>query len=178
MSRPFLASVAPIIHRPGERRRERRRGVVPDLAVSGSAVPEGAEVEVDVVLEWVSGGILATGTVATRWEGSCRRCLSPTGGELRVEVKELYSPDAGPEDEERYPLTGDVVDLEVLAHDAVILELPLAPLCREDCRGLCPSCGADRNREPCGCSGHDPSGGLPDPTRRPQLGSITGGLLG
>ena len=50
-------------------------------------------------------------------------------------------------DEEAYPLTGDELDLEPLARDAVLLELPLAPLCAEDCQGLCPTCGANRNTE-------------------------------
>ena len=55
-------------------------------------------------------------------------------------------------DEEAYPLTGDELDLEPLARDAVLLELPLAPLCSEDCRGLCPQCGANWNTEPCDCT--------------------------
>ena len=50
-----------------------------------------------------------------------------------------------------YPLPGDELDLEPLAHDACILELPLAPLCGEDCLGLCPECGVNRNLEPCSC---------------------------
>ena len=45
----------------------------------------------------------------------------------------------------------DTVDLEVLAHDALLLELPPAPLCRQDCRGLCSMCGADLNIEQCDC---------------------------
>jgi uncharacterized protein len=52
---------------------------------------------------------------------------------------------------ETYPLAGDTLDLAPMARDAVLLELPLAPLCREDCVGLCPTCGADRNEQPCDC---------------------------
>ena len=54
-------------------------------------------------------------------------------------------------EEETYPLLGDQLDLQPLARDAVLLNLPQVPLCREDCAGLCPVCGADRNDEPCGC---------------------------
>jgi uncharacterized protein len=54
-------------------------------------------------------------------------------------------------DEETYPLLGDHLDLEPLARDAVLLALPLAPLCREDCAGLCPTCGAERAGGACGC---------------------------
>jgi uncharacterized protein len=45
----------------------------------------------------------------------------------------------------------DTIDLEVLAHDAVLLELPPAPLCRQDCLGLCSMCGVDLNTESCNC---------------------------
>ncbi len=58
----------------------------------------------------------------------------------------------GPEaDEETYELGSDYLDLAPLARDAILLDLPLAPLCREDCAGLCPTCGADRNEEACDC---------------------------
>jgi len=49
-------------------------------------------------------------------------------------------------------MTDDWLDLEPLAHDACILELPLAPLCGPDCLGLCPECGANRNHETCTCT--------------------------
>ena len=83
-----------------------------------------------------------------------------------AEVRERYAPVGGADrDEEAYPLSGDELDLEPLARDAVLLELPLAPLCSEDCRGLCPVCGANRNTEPCGvCPGRRPPLGRP---RRP-----------
>jgi uncharacterized metal-binding protein YceD (DUF177 family) len=54
-------------------------------------------------------------------------------------------------DEETYPLVGDQLDLRPLVRDALLLELPLAPLCREDCRGLCAQCGTDLNSGPCEC---------------------------
>jgi uncharacterized protein len=62
----------------------------------------------------------------------------------------VYSEQADPELE--YPLSADWLDLEPLAHDACILELPLAPLCRNDCLGLCPECGVNRNNETCTCT--------------------------
>ena len=58
---------------------------------------------------------------------------------------------ARPLEGETYPLDDDTLDLEPLVRDALLLELPLAPLCTEDCAGLCPSCGADRNETQCDC---------------------------
>jgi uncharacterized protein len=54
-------------------------------------------------------------------------------------------------EDEFYPIVDDTIDLGPLARDAIVLELPMATLCREDCAGLCPQCGADRNEGPCGC---------------------------
>ena len=147
MSRPFLVGVANLV-RTGPRR-EHRAGRIEGLVVSGSAVPMGADVDVDVLLEPVHAGVMVTGTVASRWEGPCRRCLGPAGGAVQAVVQELYEHSSDGQD--TYALSGDQLDLEPLARDAVLLELPLAPLCREGCPGLCPSCGADLNDGPCGC---------------------------
>ena len=67
-----------------------------------------------------------------------------------------HPPAADEEDEETYPLRGELLDLQPLIRDALLLELPLAPLCSEDCQGLCPTCGADLNDGPCDCD-HAPS---------------------
>ena len=146
---PFAVHVARLRRAPGTRSREQRSGPIAGLEVTGSSVAEGSEVYVDVVLESVAGGIEASGTVEAPWVGECRRCLSEAGGRLVVPVRELYT-ESGDGDE-TYELKDETVDLEVLAHDALLLELPPAPLCRPDCQGLCAMCGADRNVESCEC---------------------------
>ena len=112
-------------------------------------MPSGAEAEADVTLEGVPGGVIARGHVTAPWEGECRRCLVAVGGELRCQVLEVFERSHDPD--QTYPLLGDQLDLEPLVRDAVMLELPQAPLCREGCLGLCPSCGADLNEGGCGC---------------------------
>jgi uncharacterized protein len=146
---PFVVHVARLRRSLGSRSREQRSGRIAGLEVTGSSVPEGSQVDVDVVLESVSGGVEAYGTVEAPWQGPCRRCLDVATGRLVVPVRELYT-ESGDGDE-TYPLVNDLIDLEVLAHDAVLLELPPAPLCRQDCLGLCSMCGADLNVERCGC---------------------------
>jgi DUF177 domain-containing protein len=146
---PFVVHVARLRRTPGTRSHEQRSAPIPGLAVTGSRVPEDADVTIDVVLESVAGGIEASGTVEAPWEGDCRRCLEQARGRLVVPVRELYT-ESG-DGEETYPLRDDIVDLEVLAHDAILLELPPAPLCRPDCQGLCSVCGADLNVEVCDC---------------------------
>jgi uncharacterized protein len=101
------------------------------------------------MLEGVPGGVVARGEVVAPWEGDCRRCLATVRGELRPRVLEVF--ERSPDPEQTYPLMGDQLDLKPMARDAVLLELPQAPLCSERCPGLCPLCGADLNEGVCGC---------------------------
>jgi uncharacterized protein len=116
-------------------------------------VPEGSGIECDVRLESVIEGVLVSGTARVRLEGECSRCLDPISDELEVDLQELYvypetdargravTSDADEDDEQRY-VVDEHVDLEPLLRDAVVLDLPLAPVCRDDCPGLCSQCGA------------------------------------
>lgn len=148
--KPFVVTVADLLGRPGARRRVQVEGrLASGVTVVDSALRADAPVAVDAVLECVSDGLLATGTVDGGWDGLCRRCLGPVRGELHVPVQELFEP--SPRDGESYPLGHHTVDLEPLAREALTLALPLAPLCSPDCRGLCPTCGADLNQRDCDC---------------------------
>lgn len=145
---PFVVDVGRLGRASGNRRRVQVSGPLHDLRVTGSEVPDGADVVVDVTLEAIGGGMAVDGTVTAPWEGVCRRCAGRATGVFRLHVRELYMP--GGDGEDAYPMAADAVDLALAAHDAVVLELPPAPLCRADCLGLCPECGADRNVAPCG----------------------------
>jgi uncharacterized protein len=161
MTRPFVVEVGNLIRNPGTRLRVERSGHLPGLSVLGVSVPPDAEVSVDVTIEGMDDrSLVANGRVSTRWTAECSRCLRPISGTVTAEVRELFEDPArgAPEgdgsavgDEDIYPLHGEQVDLEPLARDAVLLALPPAPLCAEDCAGLCPVCGSDRNEADCGC---------------------------
>jgi uncharacterized protein len=120
--------------------------VVPAPADLGSGVvgvPAGSDVELELRLESVVEGVLVTGTARVHVEGECVRCLDPVSSEQEVRLQELYFyPDQDVDDEEAERLEGDLVDLEPLLRDAVVLALPFRPVCRDDCPGLCPECGA------------------------------------
>jgi uncharacterized protein len=108
-------------------------------------VPVGAELALDLRLESVMDGVLVTGTVMAPVSGECGRCLTAVSDELAVPVQELFLyPEASAdreEDDELPALVGDLLDLGPALRDAVVLALPLTPLCREDCQGLCATCG-------------------------------------
>jgi uncharacterized protein len=151
-SRPFLVQVAALRAQPGAVRHEKRHGVIAGLAAVSVAVPDGEPVTADLTLTSYPGGITVSGTVGAPWVGECRRCGGPVSGAVSAAVRERYTAEGGTDrDDEAYPLAGDELDLEPLARDAVLLELPLAPLCRPDCLGLCPQCGTNWNQGPCQC---------------------------
>lgn len=125
----------------------RRAPTVATLGVPGViAVPEGAEVELDLLLESVVEGVLVTGTASAPATGACSRCLDPVTETVEVELTELFAyPDstteATTEEDEVSRLVDDRIDLAPIVRDAIVLALPQVPLCSEDCRGLCPDCG-------------------------------------
>jgi len=108
-------------------------------------VPAGADVTLHLRFEAVSEGVLVTGSAVAPLTGECARCLDPLSSATEVGIQELYryEPDPGEDeaDEEERFLDGDRLDLEPAFRDAVVLALPLSPLCREDCPGLCAECG-------------------------------------
>jgi uncharacterized protein len=109
-------------------------------------VPEGAEVHLRLRLESVMEGVLVSGEVDVPLVGSCARCLEPVEDDLRLDVQELFAypgstTEATSEEDEVRLVENDTIDLEPLVRDAVVLSLPLAPVCSDDCRGLCVDCG-------------------------------------
>jgi uncharacterized protein len=151
-SRPFSVQVASLRKEIGATRREERSGVISGLSAVGVSVPEDQPVRAEVMLASDPGGITVTGTVRASWVGECRRCGGPVVGTVEPRVRERYVPvGRTADDEDAYPLEGDELDLEPLVRDAVLLDLPLAPLCSADCLGLCPRCGTTWNLGPCSC---------------------------
>ena len=143
----------------------RRAGAMKDLhlevpATAGwgaglARVPEGSDLDLDLRLESVVEGVLVSGSARARVDAECARCLEPFSWEELADIQELfvYPPqdarghrvaDEGEDDEGDGPPTieDDLIDLEAMVRDAVVLRLPIAPLCREDCPGLCAQCGA------------------------------------
>ena len=136
-----------------------------DLRLELVGVPEGADVALEVRYEAVTEGVLATGTATAPLTGECARCLAPVTSAVTASFQELYLYADGrhekhdkhdrndkhdrhdkydeheeQDDDERH-LDGDLLDLEPAFRDAVVLALPMSPLCREKCPGLCAECG-------------------------------------
>jgi uncharacterized protein len=147
--------VADLLDHPGERRPVSAVATFDDLELSSARVAPDADVAVDLVVEAVLGGRLTvSGTVRAPWSGECRRCLGPVRGELVAEVREVYT-DPGTEDAgdpDLLPIEGPEIDLAPVVREAVLLALPLAPLCRPDCPG------PDPEHAPVAVEGDEPPG--------------------
>jgi uncharacterized protein len=123
--------------------------VIPAPAGFGMAVigiPRGAPIALDLRLEAATEGVFVSGTAHAELAGECARCLEPIADEITVQLGELFAYPgsatvATTEEDEVSRVVDDLVDTEQMVRDLVLLALPLAPLCREDCRGLCPECG-------------------------------------
>jgi uncharacterized protein len=113
-------------------------------------VPERAPVEPDLQLESVVEGVLVSGSARAQAVGECVRCLDSVSIELDLDVQELFAyADAPAADaEEIAQVEDELVDFRPVLRDAVVLALPLQPVCRDDCLGLCATCGARLNDDP------------------------------
>jgi uncharacterized protein len=105
-------------------------------------VPPGEEVHLDLRLEAVVDGVLVTAAVTAPVRAECGRCLEPVRDEVEVHVQELFAYEEDPAgDGDVSLMVGDLIDFEQVVRDAVVLGLPLNPVCAQDCAGLCPGCG-------------------------------------
>jgi uncharacterized protein len=145
---PWAISTRELGRRPGAMRSY--TGTVPapedGMGLPTIGVPPGAPVDLDLQLESVTEGVYVSGTAYARLEGECARCLDPLTDEITVTIGELFAyPDSVTDettDEDELPrVVDDHVDVEQTVRDALVLDLPLAPLCQPDCRGLCAECG-------------------------------------
>jgi uncharacterized protein len=145
---PLVLDTGQLPRAPGAMRQVHRSVTAPgDLGASLMKVPEGAELRLDLRLESVTEGVLVSGTVSGTAVGECGRCLRGVDTTLEVTLQELFAyphstTDATAGDDEVGRLHGDLLDLEPAVRDALVLALPGTPLCRDDCPGLCPDCGA------------------------------------
>ena len=156
-SNPFLLNTHELPRRAGELKEyELDIQTYVRIGVPLIAVPEGDLIEVDARLESVAQGVLLSAEIFAVAKGECIRCLDPVELEIERMIRELYryeptnekgrkkkreEEDVDLEAEDELQMEGDVLNLEIPIIDAIILALPVNPLCSTDCRGLCPECG-------------------------------------
>ena len=122
-------------------------------------IPNPLKVADDLTIDWLRGvlhlsrnsrGILVQGQLATQFPGECARCLEETSVPVELDLEELFVYPAEPG--ATFVVTEDGnLDLAPLIREEAIVSVPQTALCRPNCAGLCPSCGANLNDGPCDC---------------------------
>jgi uncharacterized protein len=149
MSNPLLINAAELLRRAGSERRVHLQSTIAELGLIDPRFVADAIVDVALRLESLTDGIVIDGQVRAPWSDSCRRCLAPAAGEVVCDVHELYQTTVS--DPEAFEIVGEQIDLTDMVRENLLLDAPVAPLCRPDCAGLCPVCGIDFNSASCSC---------------------------
>lgn len=150
MKNPLVVNTLELLRRPGSLRDVVCEVEPESVALDDSRLVPGRPIDVALECSSLSNGIVVEGRIGASFHGECRRCLVAVEGRIEVPVRELYQETLT--DPDAFPIENDQIDLGRLVRETVLLDLPDAPLCSGDCRGLCPICGVDRNATPCSCS--------------------------
>lgn len=142
--------VRDLVGEPGTSRTIEVAEPVSGLRTELAHVPDDQPVAAHLLAESLVEGVLVSGTLSGVQVVRCARCLASSSQPFSIEVQEPFAPGVSDPDEE-YPIVDGFLDLEPMIRDAVVLAMPLAPLCRPDCLGLCSRCGEDRNLDECTC---------------------------
>ena len=161
---PFHLSVAQLLASPGERKEVSCQGEIGQVATTAAEVV-GEVAKVNLTLEALTSGEVAIyGEVSAQWQGECRRCLEQVRGEVAVKVKEIFEP--SPTEGETYKLDEDSVHLREMTREALLLHLPLAPLCSPGCVG--PESSSIKLAQEAEQAGHSEQAGQAEHSRQQQ----------
>lgn len=154
---PFILNIHELSRRAGEMKEYELDIEAPErIGVPLIGVPQGGVIEADIRVESVTEGVLLSADIYAVAHGECIRCLDPVEQIVERKIQELYryeptndrgrkkrsdDADIDLEDEDELQMDGDLMNLEIPIIDAIILALPVNPLCDEECMGLCPQCG-------------------------------------
>jgi len=127
-----------------------------------AAIADGnSPVQGEIRLMRTDRGIMVKGTLDTEIELTCSRCLCPFDCPLRLNIEEEYVPTTDivtgaslslPDESGCFTINEqNILDLTEAIHQYAQLAIPIKSLCRENCAGLCPSCGQNLNQAPCNC---------------------------
>lgn len=130
-----------------------------DLALDDLSVTFSGPIHTEMNVVKVGESLTASGTSSYKVQQECVRCLEPFAEHFSVEFRFILQKGEprGPEEADDEAIIwieeeAGMVDLSSDVRDYVLLEIPMNPVCREDCKGLCPSCGTNLNESTCDCT--------------------------
>ncbi len=133
-----------------------------DLNFQGAEFQQSGPLQVEAVADLAGSEIRIRGHLKTRLSACCDRCLAPIELPVERDFELFYRPmeSIAGEEEIEVPkdelgvgfFSGEGIELAQVVTEQVILSVPMKKVCRDECRGLCPVCGVDRNRVQCHCA--------------------------
>lgn len=145
----FVVDISELAGHPGRSRPIKGAQVIEGLKGVLGWVEDDDPVEVDLMAESLVDGIEVSGEVSGRLQLTCSRCLVHFTEPFRKPVGETFYY-RQVDEEDGYQVEGETIDLEQMLRDIIVLSIPMNPVHSEDCKGLCPRCGNDRNEQDCG----------------------------
>ena len=143
----FDIPVHELTRRPGHTTEQRLEISLETAMGQGAATVEPGQVlQLELRLESIHEGVLATGGLATTAKALCSRCLEPLELKVEVDFQELFAYSLEQEDD--FLIQDEKINLEQAITDVVVLSLPFKPVCSEDCLGLCSECGLNLSQDP------------------------------
>jgi uncharacterized protein len=143
----FDIPVHELTRRPGHTTEQKLEIPLGSAMGQGAATVEsGTVLQLQLRLESIHEGVLATGDVVTTATALCSRCLEPLDLKVEVDFQELFAYSLEQEDD--FLIQDEKINLEQAITDAVVLSLPFKPVCSEDCLGLCSECGLNLSQDP------------------------------
>jgi len=144
-----------------------------DIGYGGRTIRFAAPVEAAGSCVYDGEGFTLRGELRTALHAECAKCLKAFVEPLCFAFEERFEK-AADEDEGIYAYSGEDLELSDMIRDNILLQLPISSVCSEDCKGLCPYCGCDRNRAQCDCAKEEAAEETP---RRPlaALGALLNG---
>ena len=143
----FEIPVHELTRRPGHTTEQSLEITLGTAMGQGAATVEPDKVlQLELRLESIHEGILATGEVTATATALCSRCLEPLELKVEVDFQELFAYSLEQEDD--FLIQDEKINLEQAITDVVVLSLPFKPVCSEDCLGLCSDCGLNLSQDP------------------------------
>ena len=144
-------NVSQALRNPGQQYPFEARVALPDMEIFSDTVSFEDVRASGEYLATDDGRISVRATASASVRAHCSRCLEEVVTPVEAEIDAVYSRVPDPEDPDLYGFEGYSLDLTDAVKDAVLLELPMCFICKPDCKGLCPVCGANRNKVACTC---------------------------
>ncbi len=141
----MFIELEPVFNNIGSRKTFDYSFVLEDSGIDTPAKASGA-------VENRAGVVTLTADVLLNYEAACDRCLKPIQRSFQKQFTHVLTVSLNDEDNDDFILVEDMrFNLDVLLREDILLSLPTKVLCKSDCKGLCPMCGADLNETACGC---------------------------